>query len=349
MLWDLSTDYYLHHADPRDGRRRRSYTQWWTPAHLRRRTMPRLPQLPAHERAKPHSHFDDYWLEYYRPRAVSSIQKLFASGLNSTLSHISLKMTRDGSYDLSPFVVRSSAGAGAGAGAGTGAGAGAVATPSKKKTKPRRGVIEFPGFKEQAQVEEEDRQQRAARRGWLSHPLTSSLSPSPPPPPPPLLPPSDRAYSPAKLGCPPTTAAAGAAGAAGQAEIPVEMRNMHQAVERALNPTISAKERREYHEYMSHPLHLPLVVSSEPSARDLRSEVVREFVRYVDTVRCCTATAGTAPPLLDVSEQDRLVYAQGVRVPDNPLMVEELDGTKPRYQAYAQYLLTGRLKRGTKV
>jgi len=85
---------------------------------------------------------------------------------------------------------------------------------------------------------------------------------------------------------------------------------------------------------MSHPLHLPLVISSEPSERDLRSNVVRDFARYVDTPR----------QRLEVSDEDRSVYENGVKVPENPLLVEERDGGKARYQAYALYLRTGRLK-----
>ncbi|EPE10764.1 polyphosphoinositide phosphatase [Ophiostoma piceae UAMH 11346] len=48
MLWDLPTDYYLHHADPRrrkDDGKRRDYIHWFTPENLRRRTLPPLPSI----------------------------------------------------------------------------------------------------------------------------------------------------------------------------------------------------------------------------------------------------------------------------------------------------------------
>ncbi|KAI5813000.1 SacI homology domain-containing protein [Pyronema omphalodes] len=280
MLWDLSTDYYLHHANPRNSRRRRSYTQWWTPANLEPRKLPPLPQLPANLADKPYHFYDDYWLEYYRPRAVSSFLKMFAYNLNSTMRYIPLKMTKDGGYDLSPFVPRISPITSA-----------KDSIKPKKKAKPRKGIIEFyPGYKERS----EDTPDRL--RAWLELPAAATPAvPPPPSPAPPVL----------------------------------EAPNMAQAVERALNPTISEKEQREYDSYMSHPLNLPLVVSSEPK------EVVSEFVRYVDTPR----------RTLEVAEEDRLVYEEGVRVPENPLLVEEQDGTKPRYMAYGIYLRTGRLKR----
>jgi hypothetical protein len=157
MLWDLSTDYYLHHADPRLGRKRRSYTQWWTPSHLAPRTLPRITSFPAELSQKPYDYFDDYWLEYYRPKAVSPLEKVFAYNLNSTIHCIPLKQTKDGRYDLSPFVVRTTL---------------STESPSrskpKKKTKPRKGIIEFPGFKETAEITESDRRQRLrSTTGWL--------------------------------------------------------------------------------------------------------------------------------------------------------------------------------------
>ncbi|KJR87900.1 FIG4 protein [Sporothrix schenckii 1099-18] len=52
MLWDLPTDYHLHHADPRRrpagagrGRGGRDYIHWFTPEHLKLRTLPPLPTL----------------------------------------------------------------------------------------------------------------------------------------------------------------------------------------------------------------------------------------------------------------------------------------------------------------
>jgi hypothetical protein len=61
MLWDLPTDYYLHHTDPKShfGRKKPGYISWYTPENLKPRE---FPPLPFHPKA-PLSHFDDFWLE----------------------------------------------------------------------------------------------------------------------------------------------------------------------------------------------------------------------------------------------------------------------------------------------
>jgi hypothetical protein len=299
MLWDLSTDYYLHHADPRLGRKRRSYTQWWTPKNLEPRKLPQEPHLPPELADKPIHYFDDYWLEYYRPKAVSSFLKVFTYKLNSTLRYIPVKMTKDGKYDLSPFVVRGAQQQPQGEETTTAKG--------KKKIKPRKGIIEFPGFREKAEVEEQDREKKkpAALRQWL--PAAEAQAAEQPPVP-----------------------------QQSEREEAKQARDITVAVERSLNPQISEKERAEYTRYMSHPLLLPLVVSTEPSERELQGEVVREFVKYVKVPQ------GD----VEVAEEDIRVYDEAVRVPENPLDVGPEDGGKRRYVAYGIWVSTGKLKRG---
>ncbi|KAF2861772.1 hypothetical protein K470DRAFT_204125, partial [Piedraia hortae CBS 480.64] len=74
MLWDLATDLPLHQTHPRErGVARRSYIHWFTPEHLRPRELG-----TRHGEAN-----DCYWVEYYRPRIVSSLEKTFAYKLNS--------------------------------------------------------------------------------------------------------------------------------------------------------------------------------------------------------------------------------------------------------------------------
>lgn len=349
MLWDLSTDYYLHHADPRLGLKRRSYVKWWTPNNLVPRVLPNCPRLPTELADKPYHYFDDYWLEYYRPKALSSFLKVFTYNLNSTLRYIPLKMTKEGKYDLSPFVVRTSGVVG-----GEGAGAGRIHTP-KKKSKQRRGIIEFPGFKEKAEVEEEDRRQRekktAALRGWLSPPRTvgapAAVSAAGPPTPQSSTPTMSEIYaaprsiSPAKPSFPASQGYQQQHIAEQGSLLTVETRSMNQAVERSLNPHISEKERQEYELYMSHPLNLPLVVSSETNSSEGLS---RGFVAYVNS------TGPEAVAKLTAKEQDIALYTSNVNVGENPLVVEKEDGEKKRYLAYAQWVVTGRLKRqGVKV
>jgi len=108
MLWDMSTDYYLHHTEPRSmfGRARPGYRAWYTPAHLKNETI--LPSSwPRELDNQPLSAFDDYWSEYYRPLTLSSFRKMFAFRIHSNLTMINVnEETQDGKYDLSPFVVR---------------------------------------------------------------------------------------------------------------------------------------------------------------------------------------------------------------------------------------------------
>ncbi|KAK8867716.1 Polyphosphoinositide phosphatase [Apiospora arundinis] len=129
MLWDLATDYYLHHSDPRawSNNVHHDYIRWFTPRFLERRSLPAYVPPPllvssaeasnsdnsANSKKKqmmlnrqPASFFDDYWLEYYRPSTLSSFLKMFPYKMNSTIKYIPFKSTQEGRYDLSPFRVR---------------------------------------------------------------------------------------------------------------------------------------------------------------------------------------------------------------------------------------------------
>lgn len=106
MLWDLTTDYYLHHMDPREGKRRRSYIKWWAPIHLEKSTLPQASHALGKYAEKPSSFFDDFWLEYYLPGVFESLEQVFSNNLNSAFKYIPFKMTQYGKYDLSPFKVR---------------------------------------------------------------------------------------------------------------------------------------------------------------------------------------------------------------------------------------------------
>ncbi|KAK4151348.1 SacI homology domain-containing protein [Chaetomidium leptoderma] len=108
MLWDLATDYYLHHGDPRTWleKRKRDYIDWYTPEFLKERSLPAYPPTQPAANNKPISAYDDYWLEYYRPSTLSSFPKMFPYKMNSTIKYIPFKATQDGRYDLSPFRVR---------------------------------------------------------------------------------------------------------------------------------------------------------------------------------------------------------------------------------------------------
>ena len=108
MLWELTSDYYLHHSNPRSvvGRRRPSYRKWYTEAYLDPPGIP--PSIwPQEYRDRTLNYFDDYWIEYYRPLTLSSFKKIFAFKMHSNLRYIPISSTQAGRYDLSPFKVRS--------------------------------------------------------------------------------------------------------------------------------------------------------------------------------------------------------------------------------------------------
>ncbi|KAL9058079.1 MAG: hypothetical protein Q9162_001941 [Coniocarpon cinnabarinum] len=103
MLWDLSTDYHLHHTDPRKKQKRRDYISWFTPRHLEPVKLPAVPDL---ELQRVQALRNDWWDEYYRPTALTSYHKLFAWGMNSTARYLPKPSQRPSDYDLSPFSVR---------------------------------------------------------------------------------------------------------------------------------------------------------------------------------------------------------------------------------------------------
>ncbi|BCS19912.1 phosphatidylinositol-3,5-bisphosphate 5-phosphatase [Aspergillus puulaauensis] len=104
MLWDLPTDYYLHHADPRywANKKKPNYINWYTEENLKEREMP----VPATQPKEPLSRYDDYWFEYYRPLAVTSFSKVFSYKMNSTLRYLPFRPNSTHEYNLSPFVPR---------------------------------------------------------------------------------------------------------------------------------------------------------------------------------------------------------------------------------------------------
>jgi len=91
MLWDLETDYYLHHINPASIKKRRSYTKWWTPDNLKERALPPTLEIQGALSEKPIAFFDEFWLEYYKPRALSSFTKVFAYQMNSQLKYLPIK------------------------------------------------------------------------------------------------------------------------------------------------------------------------------------------------------------------------------------------------------------------
>lgn len=105
MLWDLTTDYYLHHASPRKwlGNVKRNYVQWYDPAYLEQQNLSLVKKHDYLSKNTTNRHLESYWHEYYKPVSLSSFQKMFAFRMNSTLRFIPPKSLSDKQMDLSPF------------------------------------------------------------------------------------------------------------------------------------------------------------------------------------------------------------------------------------------------------
>ena len=309
MLWDLSTDYYLHHADPRSWyeKFRKSYIDWYTIDHLSPREMPEVTQPQGLLTDKPIQFFDDYWLEYYRPLALSSFEKIFSFRMNSTLRYTPFKSTQETRYDLSPFRVRTT-----------------NEHESPIKGRSRKGVTivdpredSLKDTSSQASHETLDSRGPALPR-WLQSqlneqsPLHQSI----------LKEPSlDRVLNsrdpakPAKEDKPLKDKAA------------VTQWTFSQFVINSLNPSVADTEAHEYQRYIKHPQNLPLVVSTEiPANTNL------EFLGYVNSVK------PDAVANMHSTEDDIADYTEFLDVGEDPLTVTDADTPKKRYKAYRQWL-----------
>jgi hypothetical protein len=295
MLWDLSTDYYLHHQDPKAflDTVRRDYIHWYTPSNLQQRTLP-PPVMPAQTTQETTFEFisfrDDYWLEYYRPLAISSYLKIFAYRLATKPrpGHDS----RDGTHpsrkeNMSPFVPRRKHhGYDAQArDAKKGSRKGVTIVDPSSETESRNDSIagrrrreahlSVPSWDSSAKhsilrdSHFENHMPRSTQSTYqsmnnstsTSTGLTSTLKPG--------FEPSDKAL--------------------------INQWTLAQFYDNSMNPSVSLTEEDEYTRYIEHPLNLPLVVSSEmPSADDPSA---MEFYDYL------SLTEPSLPAPKDFNEQ----------------------------------------------
>ncbi|KAJ9632515.1 phosphatidylinositol-3,5-bisphosphate 5-phosphatase [Taxawa tesnikishii (nom. ined.)] len=303
MLWDLATDYYLHHSDPKAwlDRNRRDYIQWYTPEFLEKRTLP-PPSERYRERfaKKGVASFDDYWLEYYRPLAVSSFLKVYSYRINSTSRYLPERPRRDSRFDFSPFVPR------------VDPNRHSLDSPEKKP--PRKGVkiIDPSSENERAPLPpaNPDFRQAALPESILREPT------------------AEKDFARGKEWKPADKAL-------------MAQWTLNQFHENSLNPSVTPSEAKEYDRYVSHPLNLPLVVSSE-----LPSDTNLDFVLYVNSGR--DDREGAESTLWD-TEEEVLDFQDFLAVREDPLMVWEEDGGKKRYKAYGQWLKGKSLFKQSKV
>ncbi|KAF2736109.1 polyphosphoinositide phosphatase-like protein Fig4 [Polyplosphaeria fusca] len=297
MLWELTTDYYLHHADPRSwlNKPRRDYINWYTPEHLEPRTLPDSVTTPQYQvQASPEeiAAHDDYWLEYYRPLAISSFLKIFAFRLNSPGRSAQEKTFPSRDFHPSPFIIRKHKES--------------HESPSKSgKKASRKGVtIVDPSSETESRNPSfnRNRQRLHLHVPDTGSPVKQSIL---------VNSPFDTmipASAPAATGTFPSLTNSGAtSGPSGSKRnfTPADKTlqttwTLQQFHENSLNPSITATEEDEYTRYIEHPLKLPLVVSTETPSADDPSAL--EFYEYL-----CMSDGGIQQQAKDTSDAASLL------------------------------------------
>lgn len=316
MLWDLATDYYLHHTDPRawSKKRRNGYINWFTPNFLREQEVPPASKPQDVIARKPLSYFDDYWLEYYRPLALSSFLKIFSFKMNSTLRYIPFKSTQEGRYDLSPFKVRNVS----------------EHDSHERRSNRRKGVKMLEPHSDNQSEDassiislNEQTPKSETLQDWL-HQQSSSEKPKPytsimkyP-----YLEPSSTTKEIPQI---PTLA-----DTTPPSKALIAQWTLGQLVTDSLSPFITAAETSEYERYISHPLNLPLVVSSDIHSSS--NSNLDDFLDYVNKINLEEAS-------MDQLAQESIAdYAKFLTVGEEGLSVLGEDGGSKRYKRYWQWL-----------
>jgi hypothetical protein len=323
MLWDLATDYYLHHADPRSWSKlkRTNYIKWYTPEFLEKRGIA-TPLPPSTINDKSLSFYDDYWVEYYRPLAVSSYSKVYPFRMNSTLRYLPFRSTQGGRYDLGPFVVRTQ-----------------TEQASRERTaapQQRKGVkIQEPevisdpasgSFRGADVIESIHTWQHLAPSAEKRPPSAGIMK-------------ETTALASASDGTiPPLPSTNGSMTATSPSKAQIAQWTLGQLVSDSLNPSVTAAEAEEYERYINHPLKVPLVVTSDDSlstASSLRERGANlELLEYVNKAR------GGDGGMRDsyIAEEDLTDYVEFLNVSEEGLTVVAEDHDKKRYKRYRQWL-----------
>lgn len=305
MLWDLANDYYLHHADPRSWskEKRRNYINWYTPEFLKERRLVTYVSPSSETTTNPLEFFDDYWLEYYKPLALSSLLKVFSYKMNSTLRYIPVRSTLEGRYDLSPFKVRTEADQG---------------VPRKRVT-----IVETPQepFKPKTPPQNDAESMKSSAPGATSASKKISIQRW-------LQPINDRPHGIVKEARPVVPESPRSK----QKLTPLDKSKaaqwtFTQVVNESLNPSVSNQEADDYARYISHPQTLPLVVSTA-----LPTSIDSEYLEYVN------GDWQQVVEPLHVSRHDMAEYAQFLVVTDNALTVTEEDAGKKRFKTYRKWM-----------
>ncbi|KAF2488097.1 SacI homology domain-containing protein [Neohortaea acidophila] len=322
MLWDLTTDYYLHHSNPRAWleKKRRNYNNWFTPAFLETRSLPPDPVPRLLKAAIPGSiaDYDDYWAECYRPAALSSLGKVYAYRMTSLSRHAPERFLNPHSkFDFSPFKIRHEPQRQAGD------------TPEKKTPEMRVKIVE----PTPPRAGGHRRTDHSA-----SHTNTATRIPS-------------NGSNPTH---PPEGGQIGPQ-APSDAKAQKHLWTLNKFHTQSLNPTVSPQEAHEYTRYIAHPHTLPLVVSSER----IPPETAMDYISYIhkaggaefddfdqeEADRGFAFSAGAG----EEEEVRRFEAFLAEARRGDVLSVGVEDGDKKRYKAYRQWVRGKSLFKQSKV
>ncbi|PGH02451.1 mannosyl-oligosaccharide alpha-1,2-mannosidase [Blastomyces parvus] len=313
MLWELATDYYLHHSNPRVRSNNYNYINWFNPEFLKPHPTPSA-VVPQGVKKPQVNNYDDYWLEYYRPLAVSSFSKIFSNKMKSTIRYLPFRSIQGVQYDFSPFVVR------------------AVNEPDGREKKPsrRKGVT----IQEPSDLQSEDARSMSSYidSSAVSKPIQEWLQ----------QPPSAEKHPP-QAGIMKTSRFEPSDSPenymANNSHTPSKAQliqwSLDELVYESLHPSISAVEAEEYERYINHPLKVPLVVTSEDT---LAAASLAERGSNLDLFEYANKfTLDDAN--LDLLAEDNLPdYLEFVNVSEEGLTVIAEDHDKKRYKRYRQWL-----------
>jgi hypothetical protein len=313
MLWDLSTDYYLHHADPRAWsiKKRPSYIQWYTPENLKDKKAPPPPQRPKENLSR----FDDYWLEYYRPLAISSFSKIFSFKMNSTLQYLPFRSVSGGQYDLSPFVPRITH----------------ENVPRDRHPHHRSVKIQEPSdvvSDHSSSSQKATRPATTSNQNWLRQGHSAEKRP---PSAGIMKEPKDQPSQPAHrippIKPPPINTA--------PSKAQIAQWTLGQLVTDSLNPSVTATEAEEYERYINHPLKVPLVVTSDD---EITADSIRARRSNLDLFEYANKINVEEGSLQATAEDNSAAYAEFLNVSEGGLTVATDDYEKKRYKRYRQWL-----------
>lgn len=303
MLWDLTTDYYLHHADPRawSGRARKNYIQWYNSAYLQERHMPNEAYPVDALAGRQLAFFDDYWSEYYRPNNLSTFMKILSYKANSHRKYPLPKDSQDGTVETIASQIRPCP-----------LQASQMREASKEVTMAEPSATVTLGGARGLSLNGElllkvplpERFQFPSPQQRSRPEASEAIFSGPQGPKTPLNPekgPKDKSA--------------------------VTQWTLNQFVANSLNPFVIESEADEYLRYINHPSNLPLVTSTEDSPNP-KSDL-QDYIRSnsPDTVAQMQST-----------EDDIADFTEFMNVGEDPLTVTDTDTSKKRYKAYRQWL-----------